>query len=47
MATKKTTKIKRTQIKDIPDKEQELTKAEAGKVKGGGKFYDIKTNVKG
>ena len=46
MATKKTPKTKRTQIKDMPVTEQDLTKAEASKVKGGG-TYNTKINEKG
>lgn len=43
MATKKTSDAKRTQIKDLPVEETELTASEAGKVRGG-IGYDIKQN---
>ena len=39
----KNPKTNRTQIKDIPAKEQDLTQGEAGKVKGGrNPDYDVK-----
>ena len=46
MTTKKESKTKRTQVKDLEVSEKELTKKEQEKVKGGSGYSTTKSNIK-